>query len=290
MSCNNPAAVVAGTYYIKGVIGTSPCPDVKPVIVPSLPVPVANAGEDNTICFGQNAQLFASGGVSYSWSPIIYLDNPLSANPVVINPRAGSFVYHLTVTDANGCHSIAGDQVTIIVTPSPKISVTADTNIAFNQPLQLNVIDVSNSGLVNFVWLPATGLNDPFIKNPVAILNGDIIYQVTASTANNCKAIAYVRVKVYKGPEIYVPSAFTPTGDGLNDLLKAIPVGIKTFRYFSIYNRWGQLVFTTSNPGVGWDGKIQGVLQGSSTFVWMAEAVDYFGNLIRRKGTVTLIN
>lgn len=288
--CNNPAAVVAGTYYIKGVIGTSVCPDVKPVIVPSLPVPVANAGADNTICFGQNAQLSGSGGVSYSWSPIIYLDNPLSANPRVINPRvAGNLVYHLTITDANACHSIADEQVTITVTPPPKISVTADTIVAFNQPLQLNVVDINNSGLVNFVWLPATGLNDPFIKNPVAILNGDIIYQVTASTASDCRAIAYVRVKVYKGPEIYVPSAFTANGDGLNDLLYAIPVGIKVFHYFSIYNRWGQLVFTTSNPAVGWDGKIQGVPQSSATFVWMAEAVDYFGNLIQRKGTVTLL-
>ncbi|HMK27820.1 MAG TPA: hypothetical protein VK483_17435, partial [Chitinophagaceae bacterium] len=64
--CNNPTAVVAGTYYIKAVVGTSPCPDVKPVIVPSLPVPVSNAGPDSAICYGQNAQLFGSGGVSYS--------------------------------------------------------------------------------------------------------------------------------------------------------------------------------------------------------------------------------
>lgn len=287
--CNNPAAVVAGTYYIKATVVGSPCPDVKPVIVPSLPVPVADAGQDTTICFGQNAQLSGSGAVSYSWSPIIYLDDPLSANPRVINPRAGNLVYHLTVTDANGCHSIADEQVIITVTSPPKIYVPADTIIAFNQPLQLNVIDVNNSGLVNFAWLPVTGLNNAFIKNPVAFLNGDIIYQVTASTASDCKAIAYVRVKVYKGPEIYVPSAFTTNGDGLNDLLYAIPVGIKVFHYFSIYSRWGQLVFTTSNPAVGWDGKVQGVSQSSAVFVWMAEAVDYFGNLIKRKGTVTLL-
>jgi gliding motility-associated-like protein len=142
---------------------------------------------------------------------------------------------------------------------------------------------------MNFAWLPATGLNNPFIQNPVAVLDRDITYQVTASTASDCKAIAYVRVKVYKGPEIYVPSAFTANGDGLNDLLYVIPAGIKVFHYFSIYNRWGQLAFTTSNPAVGWDGKIQGVLQSTAVFVWMAEAVDYFGNLIRRKGTVTLL-
>jgi gliding motility-associated-like protein len=287
--CTNPTAVTAGTYYIKGTIGTSTCFDVKPVVIPSLPVPIANAAGDATICFGQNTQLFGSGGLSYSWSPATYLDDSHSANPNVINPQVGNFVYHLTVTDANGCHSIADEMVVINVTKSAKISVTADTIVAFNQPLQLNVIDVNNSGLANFTWLPATGLNNPFIKNPVALLDRDIIYQVTASTVSGCSAIAYVRVKVYLGPEIYVPSAFTANGDGMNDLLYAIPVGIKKFLYFSIYNRWGQLVFTTSNPAVGWDGKIQGVQQSSATFVWVAEAVDYFGNLIHRKGTVTLV-
>ncbi|MBL7747046.1 MAG: gliding motility-associated C-terminal domain-containing protein, partial [Chitinophagaceae bacterium] len=94
---------------------------------------------------------------------------------------------------------------------------------------------------------------------------------------------------VYKGPEIYVPSGFTPDGNGLNDMLRPIPVGIKEFRFFRLFNRWGQLVFTTPDPRRGWDGRINGVPQPSGTFIWMAEAIDYKGNLITRKGTVTII-
>ena len=112
---------------------------------------------------------------------------------------------------------------------------------------------------------------------------------VTATTPQKCAGTAVINVKVYQGPEIYVPTAFTPGGDGLNDILKAISVGMKEFHYFRIYNRWGQLVFITSNPRIGWDGKIKGIPQGSATYVWIAEAVDYKDNLIRRKGTVTLI-
>ncbi|HNR17471.1 MAG TPA: gliding motility-associated C-terminal domain-containing protein [Chitinophagaceae bacterium] len=283
-----PAAAPTGTYYIKAELPGG-CPAIKAVVVPALPTPVADAGNDVTICFGQNTQLNGAGGVSYSWSPVTYLDNPNIANPEVINPRSGTFVYHLTVTDANGCRSLIDEQVTVTVTLPPGISITTDTIITVNQPLQLNAIDANGSGFVSYLWTPSAGLNDPFIPNPVAILDKDIIYTITATTASDCKGTATVRVKVYTGPEIYVPTAFTPGNDGLNDILKAIPVGMKEFHYFNIYNRWGQQVFTTSDPRQGWDGKIQGVLQASATFVWMIEAVDFRGNTIRRKGIVTLI-
>lgn len=252
-------------------------------------LPVADAGIDTTICFGKNVQLNGSGGFIYSWSPSTYLNNPNIANPIVINPDPGSHIYHLIVTDINGCRSLVDDQVTITVTPPAKVFIGNDTVVAINQPLQLNATDVNNSGFINYLWSPSYGLSNPFIANPVAILDRDISYMLTAGTANNCAGTAIIRIKVYKGPEIYVPGAFTPGTDGLNDILKAIPVGISEFHYFSIYNRWGQLVFTTKDPRKGWDGKIGGVAQSSGVFVWMAEAIDYMGNIIRRKGTCTII-
>ncbi|OQA04375.1 MAG: hypothetical protein BWY67_02292 [Bacteroidetes bacterium ADurb.Bin397] len=72
-------------------------------------------------------------------------------------------------------------------------------------------------------------------------------------------------------------------------MLKAFPVGIKSFSYFNIYNRYGQLVFSTTNQNVGWDGKFKGALQKLNTFVWIAAAIDYKGNLIQRKGTTTIL-
>lgn len=88
---------------------------------------------------------------------------------------------------------------------------------------------------------------------------------------------------------IYLPNAFTPNGDANNDILKAIVVGMKEFHYFSIYNRYGELVFTTTNPSFGWDGIFKGKLQNTGAFVWMVEAVDAAGNIIREKGTTILI-
>jgi gliding motility-associated-like protein len=116
-----------------------------------------------------------------------------------------------------------------------------------------------------------------------------MLYKITARTANGCEGTDQVLVKVYKGPEIYVPNAFSPNNDSKNDVLRAIPIGMKEFHYFRIYNRWDQPIFYTSDPAVGWNGKIDAREQSTGTFVWIAEAVDYKGNIVQRKGTVTIV-
>jgi gliding motility-associated-like protein len=279
-----------GTYYIKGTPSDTKCPALKAVAVTPLPVPVADAGTDITICFGNNTQLNAlPGAVAYTWTPAIFLDNAAIINPSVINPKPGQWVYHLTITDANGCKSLADEQVMISVTSPPKVGLPADTLIVKNQPLQLNAADLSGSGITNYTWSPPTGLNDPFIKNPIAITDKDIMYRLDVSTAAGCKGTTYIIVKVYDKADIYVPSAFTPGGNGLNDLFRAIPVGMREFHFLTVFNRWGQMVFTTTDFKKGWDGAVATKDQATNVYVWIAEAVDYKGNLVRKKGTVTLI-
>ncbi|HEU0064453.1 MAG TPA: gliding motility-associated C-terminal domain-containing protein, partial [Flavisolibacter sp.] len=141
----------------------------------------------------------------------------------------------------------------------------------------------------DITWSPGIGLNNSFIKNPLATLNSDITYVVTGRTAEGCEASDDISIKVFAQANLFVPTAFTPNGDGLNDVLKVIPVGIKELKFFNVYNRWGELVFTTKDYMKGWDGKVSGMLQGTFTFVWIAEGIDYKGNTIMRKGTVTLI-
>jgi gliding motility-associated-like protein len=89
-------------------------------------------------------------------------------------------------------------------------------------------------------------------------------------------------------PDIFVPSAFTPGGTA-NNLFRPIPVGIATFKYFRVYNRYGQLVYATAVSGNGWDGRVNGKLQEPGTFVWTAEGISYQGKNIVRQGTVVLV-
>lgn len=139
------------------------------------------------------------------------------------------------------------------------------------------------------MWSPSSGLNNPNIFNPLAILQSNQSYILQGITVAGCIGYDTINVKVFKGADIFVPTGFTPNGDGKNEYLKPICVGIKELTYFQVYNRWGQLLFKTNAIGKGWDGTIGGKQQATSTFVWMVKGVSFDGKIIERKGTSTLI-
>lgn len=284
----NPEAspVIDTKYDLTASLGQ--CTLTGTVNVNVNPAPIANAGNNMEICFGKDAILQGSGGLEYIWSPITYLANNFTQNPLVQKPQ-NSITYSLVVKDNNQCSSLNSETVTVTVTPPAKLFAGNDTSIVMNQPFQLMAHDVNTSGFITYKWQPSFGLNNPGIKDPVTVLDRDLKYTVTAITGAGCEGSDDILVKVYRGPEIYVPAAFTPNGDGLNDLLKAIPVGIKEFKYFKIFNRYGQEVFSTTDPAKGWNGRFKQVAQGVNNFIWMAEGVDGTGNMVLRKGSVMLI-
>jgi gliding motility-associated-like protein len=284
----NPVAspAVSTTYSVQISLGV--CSKSEQVIVNVDKAPVPNAGQNASVCPGQSAQLNGTGGQAYLWSPSTYLDNPQIATPTVIKPGS-SVTYTLKVTDDKGCSSLVNSKVTVNVSPPPIVYAGKDTTVGLNQPFQLYAFDTNNSGFTNYVWSPPFGLSDYQVKNPVATLDQDIIYKVTAYTPNGCEGSDEIKVTVYKGSEIYVPSAFTPGNDGKNDLLKAVAVGLKKFNYFIVYNRWGNQVFYTADPSKGWDGTLNQNTEPTGVYIWIADGIDDKGNHIRRKGSVTLI-
>lgn len=284
----NPVASPVNTikYYVTATTGI--CNRVDSVTVFVNPAPIPNAGPDSTLCFGRNIQLQGSGGVSYFWSPASSLNNNRLQNPTTIN-LPGNITYSLHVVDANGCNSLKKDDVVITVTRQAIVDAGRDTVLGIGQPIQLFASDINHVGFTQFQWQPFYGLNNPQIANPIVILDKDITYTIEARTAIGCLATDQVKIQVYKGPDIYVPNAFTPNRDSRNDLLRAFPVGIKDFHYFRIYDRWGSLIFSTTNPAIGWDGRIKGTEQPTATYVWMAEGVDYNGKTLQRKGSVIIL-
>lgn len=290
-SISNPVAnpTVTTQYIVTATLGRCSANDT--VVVNVNPAPVPDAGPDGYICYGQNYTLQASGGTVYSWSPSTYLSATNVASPVSTPPK--DITYTLSVvSDINGCASLVTDQVTIDVTPPIKINVYPSDTIGYPADTFRLLAVPNDPDATTFVWTPSTGLSNPSVPNPVVTIGpvgDDRIYQVTASTRAGCKGDAYVRVRVYKGPDIYVPTGFTPNGDGRNDRLTPFPVGIRQLRYFRVYNRWGQLVFSTSRLHEGWDGTIAGTRQPTGAYVWMIEALTNDNRVITRKGTVTLI-
>jgi gliding motility-associated-like protein len=143
------------------------------------------------------------------------------------------------------------------------------------------------------VGLSSTNVANPrVVITPSTLPNGQesITYQVVASTSEGCNNSDDITIRIFKtGPSIFIPNAFTPNNDGLNDVIRPILAGIQRLDYFRIYNRYGQLVFETSTPNRGWDGRINGLLQASSAFVYQCQAVTIDGTVLTQKGTFTLV-
>jgi len=278
-----PAATT--TYTVTATVGI--CTDTASVTVTVLPAPVALAGGSDTVCPGKSAQLQGSGGVQYVWSPAVYLSDSTSPDPMVEQP-ASTVTYQLTVKGANGCSSVDSATAMVVVSAPPKVSAGNDTAVVIGQPLQLNAVDVDNSGFTSYVWSPAQGLSDPDIADPTTVVTADVTYTVMATTASGCSATGTIVIGAATATGIFVPNAFTPNKGGPNDILKVNAFGVQ-LKYFHVYNRWGQLVFASSDAGAGWDGSFGGQPAGTGAYVWMAAAIDDHGRPVERNGTVILI-
>lgn len=211
-------------------------------------------------------------------------DSSHSRNPVYAYPAPGRKQVTFIAASSKGCRDTATREILILGKPS----AGRDTTVIVGQPLQLQASDG-----IRHLWLPATDLSDPAIANPIGRYSGaydSIRYKVLIFNEPDCLDSAYVTVRVFKtGAQIFVPTAFTPNGDGRNDVLRPVAAGIIKFEYFRVYNRWGQQVYATTTDRQGWDGRVKGKEQGTGTYVWLVRGVDYLGKVFFAKGTVTLI-
>jgi len=259
------------------------------VVITTVPRPTVNAGNNVEICYNSTAQLNGqTNGTSFSWSNVGSLSDGSVLNPIATPTKTTSYI--LAATDSTtGCPKPGFD--TVLVTVRPKVNAYAgnDTVMIVALPLHLKA-----TGGVTYQWYPASGLDNPNIAAPIATLDGNpqnVNYLVTVWDELGCMDTASIDIVVFKtGPEIFVPTGFTPNGNGRNDVFRPIYVGMKTIDYFRVYNRWGKLIYShNKNDGRGWDGTIDGKNQNTGTFIWMVKATDVLDKVHVKKGTVVLI-
>jgi gliding motility-associated-like protein len=211
-------------------------------------------------------------------------DTSHARNPVYTYPTTGKKAVSFIVTNTKGCVDTVNRDILIL----GRAFAGRDTTVVVGQILQLGASEGSS-----FAWLPPTDLNNTTLQNPTAVYSGNydsIRYKVLIFNDPACLDSAFVTVHIYKtAPKIFVPTAFTPNGDGKNDLFRPVAAGIAKMDYIRVFNRWGEMVFSASSDREGWDGKIKGKEQPSGTFVWMVKGVDYLGKPFFEKGTVLLI-
>ena len=205
-------------------------------------------------------------------------------NPVYNYPAAGIYTLKLTVSNINCPQTLSVKQVDLTIDePVPGIRY-ADVEAVMNFPEQLQARQIANTVL----WTPATSLDFTNSYRPTFKGLTSQLYQIQLKTKSGCVTVDTQFVKIKKKIEIYVPTTFTPNGNGLNDYLYPVLMGFQKLNYFRIYDRWGKMLFQTTTERPGWDGRVKGDKQEIQTVVWMIEAIDVDGVTHKRKGTTIL--
>jgi gliding motility-associated-like protein len=226
--------------------------------------------------------------VTYTWTfnnggPPVNVQNPLP----VIYTTAGANTVSLQII-ALGCES----DPSIVTKP-----INVNAAIPGERYRELTVPQGSSAfirardipGAV-YTWRPQVQLSSYNTRHTEFYATGnDVFYLVDIADKHNCITTDTMLVQVLKKPGYYLPTGFTPNGDGLNDVVRPYLVGMKQLKSFSIFNRWGNRVFYSTTTGEGWNGKIDGVAQNPGVYVWILEFFDTNDKLIVEKGTLTLI-
>ena len=271
------------TYKVK-VTGSNACTSEDSVKIGVRQYPLFSASSINTVvCAGDSTTISASGGDTYMWSPAASFPDP--ALPSISFVPAASETYIVTIND-NVCHHDTVMNVSINVNPLPIVTAQKSNDINCTTP----VATLQASGAKSYNWSPAESLSDGAIAKPVATPETTTTYEVTGASEFGCTSSASVLVNVTKTgvPRFVVPNAFTPNNDGKNDCFGIQHWGDAVIKQFSIYNRWGALIFQSADPSQCWDGTWKGKPQDGGGYVYIINATTLCGD-VTKKGMLTLI-
>ncbi len=281
-----------GTYTVS-LFATNQfgCPDsIKKVVTLSGFNPVS-VSANQFLCKGNSAQLNATGGISYTWSPAGSLSNSYIPNPTA-SPTATT-QYTVSVLQVNGVDTCISTLYTNINVPAYSYSVlaawaTPDT-IYVGQSSQLGTYTSGGS----LVWSPNYNISDIHSPSPVVTPEHTTTYTVMYTDAHGCNfpiaaVTIYVITKDCNANTVFVPNTFTPNGDGVNDIEYARSPLI-TEIHFVIADRWGQIVFETNDITKGWDGNFNGRPCNPDVFGYYITYKCNNGKDSFKKGNITLI-
>ncbi|MFT6166670.1 MAG: gliding motility-associated-like protein [Vicingaceae bacterium] len=233
---------------------------------------------------------FAATPLQYSWTPkdsIISGDNLISA---IIAPRSNQF-YYLFTRSLTGCQDFDTVEVEVNLPAFNDAIITGADSLFKGQETQLSTN--RNGSNLSYEWEPADDLDNPNSPNPNATLSTTTTYRVTITDLNTgCKVVALRRLRVFEvncaEPDIFIPTAFSPNGDLTNDVLFVRGANIRELD-FQLFNRWGELVFETTEINKGWDGTYEGKKVDPGVFVYQVKAICFDGQEFIDKGNITLL-
>jgi len=281
----NPVASPSNsTLYYATVTDGNNCNYLDSVLVQIKPLPVFTINAPVGVCPQDSIRLLATGGTSYSWQPDISLSNTSTSNPMA-SPTVTT-TYSVTISEPV-CNISQTLSTSVTVLPLPSVTASRENDIDCTR----DKCQLMATGASSYSWSPALSLDNSNLPNPIASPQVTTQYLVTGTDINGCTDFDTVSVKVEginKGG-YYMPNAFTPNGDGLNDCFGISFWGVIQELDFSIFNRWGERVFYTTDRAKCWDGTFKGVKQDGNVFVYMIKAKTICESNVFRKGTFVLI-
>ncbi|WP_374951696.1 gliding motility-associated C-terminal domain-containing protein [Mucilaginibacter sp.] len=270
---NSKDGLYTVTVSTKGCISTaSTTVKVLPKVSPAI-------SADVTICEGSSTELQAGGGVTYKWTPAAGLDRDDIANPVAT--PATTTTYHVRI-DNGGCFD-ESKQVTVTVLKAPAANAGADITIQEGESVTLNGIVTGDN--VRYYWTPADHLDNPASLTPIANPTSDVTYTLHAESQDNCGIVTDdVFVRVYK--KISIPNAFSPNGDGVNDLWNIDQLITYPESLLTIFTRDGRQVFRSRGYAKAWNGNYNGQPLPAGTYYY---TLDLQNKTAIRSGWVLLV-
>lgn len=279
----------SGFYYFQA--SNPGCSQYDSVEVEFTSSSLVLTGNDS-ICRGDVTQLTATNQnpaitFSYSWSPADAIVGPSTNNTVLVDPQQTQYIYVLA-SASNGC--LIRDSMLIHVSYIDPAAVQASASEHFVSKGTTVTLSAQPSGY-SYHWTPATGLSSPNSQQTNALVEETTIYTVEI-TDGICKRSDTVVVQSFEyvcGERfVFVPSAFSPNKDGENDILY-VRSAIVEKMLFRVFDRWGELVFESTKPEMGWDGTFKGKALDPDVYDYYLKATCFDGQESLIKGNVTLL-
>jgi len=273
------------------------CSEIKSTSIRVIQPLKMFAAQGDTLCIGESKQLIATGASSYRWYPETGLNNTQVANPVA--RPVETTVYNVIGKDAHNCFTDTAQIKVVVGRPTP-INIGRDTIITAGTSFQLrvlstNTINGGNDQIKKWRWGGDVSISCPTCPAPEVKLSNDACISCTVVNNYGCVSTDTICIKTLcPATELFVPNAFSPDGDGVNDVLLVQGKGIKLIKSFRIYNRWGQLVFEKANfypgdPAYAWNGTAFGKAVTPDVFVYVSEVICEKGLPTIFKGNITIL-
>lgn len=263
----------SGTYSLVVVNGYCTS-DIGTFEIEILSPPTLTSSADVTICFGDTATLSATSSIiSLIWN------TGSTASTINVTPSSTTTYF---VQTSNMCGSVS-DSILVTVNALPIVNAGADFTLLLGESSQLN-----GSGTGNYLWSPSTDLSCNNCSNPTFNISQSQFFNLTITDNNGCTNSDEVYVSVTDVSSFYLPNAFTPNNDGLNDLFLVKGDDIATVQML-IFDRWGEKIFESNDKNIGWNGIYKGKLVEPLVYVYKIKISMTNGEDHKLSGTVTLV-